>query len=91
MEALARAFSIHYLKGKCIKTRLPERHGGEQCDRRETQMVGENQPHDQPSKLEGCVRGGGGELNGGCLDESGKSEHQVGETEKGTPFVFLHA
>ena len=53
---------------KCNKTsnnltRLPGRHGGGQCDRRETRMVGENQPRDQPSKLEGgvcvCVGGGG--------------------------------
>ena len=57
-------------------------------------MVGENQPHDQQSKLEGGVWGGGGRgrsLSGGCcLEESGKSEHYVSENEKGTPFVFLH-
>ena len=64
-----RAFSIHYLKGNAIKqvinlTRLPGRHGGEQCDRRETRMAGESQQRDQPSKLERgvcvCVCGGGG-------------------------------
>ena len=66
-------------------TRLPRRHGGGQCDRRETRMVGENQLRDQ----EGVERRGSS-LSGGCLEKSGKSEHQVGENEKGTPFVFLH-
>ena len=61
---MARAFSIHYLKGNALKlvinlTRLPGRHAEGQCDRRETLMVGENQPRDQPSKLEGGVWGGG--------------------------------
>ena len=48
-------------------------------------MVGENQLGDQ----EGIGRRGSS-LSGGCLEKRGKSEHQVGENEKGTPFVFLH-
>lgn len=48
-------------------------------------MVGENQLRDQ----EGVERRGSS-LSGGCLEKSGKSEHQVGKNEKGTPFVFLH-
>lgn len=63
-----RAFSIRYLKGNALKlvinlTRLPGRQGGGRCGRRETRMVGENQPRDQQSKLEGGERGmraGGG-------------------------------
>ena len=90
-----RTFPIHYLKGKALQlvinlTRLPGRHGGGQYERRETRMVGENQARDQQSKLEG-VREGGSSLSGSCLEQSGKSEHQVGENEKGAPFVFLHA
>ena len=49
---------MHALKLVINLTRLPGRHGGGQCDRTETRIEGENQPHDQPNKLEG-VRGEG--------------------------------
>ena len=66
MEALARAFSIHCLKGKCIKTiinltRLPGRHGVDSAIRERLEWWGKiNRMINWANKLEGVRAAGGG-------------------------------